>query len=89
MPTGSLGSAFCETFFASRDGTVIELDMGALAATAVSDQLFETRATALLLLAGYSEPAVSIVKSVRGDPRLAEVMIGAPAGQPEFATVTA
>ena len=30
-------------------------------------------------------PAVSIVKSVRRDQRLAEIMIGAPAGQPEFA----
>ena len=28
---------------------------------------------------------MSIVKSVRRDPRLAEIMIGAPAGQPEFA----
>jgi antitoxin (DNA-binding transcriptional repressor) of toxin-antitoxin stability system len=62
---------------------------GAHAATAVCDQLFDTRATALLLLAGYPEPAVSIVKSLRGDPHLAEVMIGAPAGQPESATVTA
>jgi hypothetical protein len=41
--------------------------------------------TALLLLVGHPEPAVSIVKSVRGDQRLAEIMIGAPAGQPEFA----
>ena len=37
------------------------------------------------MLAGYPEPAVSIVRSVRRDQRLAEVMIGAPAGQPEFA----
>lgn len=28
---------------------------------------------------------MSIVRSVRRDPRLAEIMIGAPAGQPEFA----
>jgi len=44
-----------------------------------------SHATALLLLVGYPEPAVSIVKSVRRDRRLAEIMIGAPAGQPEFA----
>jgi hypothetical protein len=43
------------------------------------------RATALLLLVGHPEPAVSIVKAVRRDQRLAEIMIGAPAGQPEFA----
>ena len=49
------------------------------------DELVDSRATALLLLVGHPEPAVSIVKSVRRDPRLAEIMIGAPAGQPEFA----
>jgi hypothetical protein len=41
--------------------------------------------TALLLLVGHPEPAVSIVQSVRYDPRLAGIMIRAPAGQPEFA----
>jgi ABC-type branched-subunit amino acid transport system substrate-binding protein len=68
-----------------RGGTVIELDLRALAPAAVADELARTRATALLLLAGYPEPAVSVVRSVRRDRRLAEVMIGAPAGQPEFA----
>ena len=68
-----------------RGGTVLELDMRALAPTAVCDELVDNRATALLLLVGYPEPAVSVVKSVRRDRRLAEIMIGAPAGQPEFA----
>jgi len=71
---------------APRGGTVTELDLGALAPTAVCDELVGARATVLLLLAGHPEPAVSIVKSVRRDRRLAEIMIGAPAGQPEFAT---
>ena len=31
------------------------------------------------------EPAASIVAAVRRDPRLADILIGAPAGQPEFA----
>jgi ABC-type branched-subunit amino acid transport system substrate-binding protein len=66
---------------APRGGTVVELDMPA----AVCDELVDRRATALLLLVGHPEPAVSIVESVRRDQRLAEVMIGAPAGQPEFA----
>ncbi|MGW4801940.1 ABC transporter substrate-binding protein, partial [Nonomuraea sp. NPDC004297] len=52
---------------------------------AVCDELAGDRASALLLLVGHPEPAVSIVRSVRRDPRLAGVMIGAPAGQPEFA----
>ena len=59
--------------------------MRALAPTALCDELVDKRATALLLLVGHPEPAVSIVKSVRHDQRLAEIMIGAPAGQPEFA----
>ncbi|GAA3309502.1 hypothetical protein GCM10020219_013130 [Nonomuraea dietziae] len=59
--------------------------MGALAPTAVCDELVDNRATALLLLVGHPEPAVSIVKCVRHDERLAEILIGAPAGQPEFA----
>jgi hypothetical protein len=59
--------------------------MRALAPTAVCDELVDHRATALLLLVSHPEPAVSIVKSVRRDERLAELMIGAPAGQPEFA----
>jgi ABC-type branched-subunit amino acid transport system substrate-binding protein len=57
--------------------------VGALTPTAVCDELVDQRATALLLLVGHPEPAVSIVRSVRRDQRLAEVMIGAPAGQPE------
>jgi hypothetical protein len=64
---------------------VTELDMRALTPAALCDQLAGSRASALLLLVGYPEPAVSIVKSVRRDKRLADVMIGAPAGQPEFA----
>ena len=59
--------------------------MRALAPSAVCDELVSNRATALLLLVGHPEPAVSIVKSVRHDQRLREILIGAPAGQPELA----
>jgi ABC-type branched-subunit amino acid transport system substrate-binding protein len=79
------GTRILRDCLAPRGGTVIELDMRSLAPGAVCDELAGHRATALLLLAGYPEPAVPIVKSVRRDPRLAEIMIGAPAGQPEFA----
>lgn len=79
------GARILRDYLAPRGGTVIELDMRALAPTAVCDELVDNRATALLLLVGHPEPAVSIVKSVRRDQRLAEIMIGAPAGQPEFA----
>ncbi|MFD4713841.1 ABC transporter substrate-binding protein [Streptomyces sp. NPDC058430] len=78
------GTRILRDCLAARGGTVVELDMGRLDPAAVCDQLVENRATALLLLAGHPEPAVSIVKSVRHDQRLPEILIGAPAGQPEF-----
>ncbi|MGW0710916.1 ABC transporter substrate-binding protein [Streptomyces sp. NPDC002643] len=70
---------------AARGGTVVELDMSALTPMSLCDALAGDGATALLLLVGHPEPAVPIVQAVRRDPRLAEVLIGAPAGQPEFA----
>lgn len=66
-------------------GSVIEFDMGSLTPAMLCDELADKGATALLLLVGYPEPAVSIVKAVRRDQRLGEILIGAPAGQPELA----
>jgi len=79
------GARILRDYLAPRGGTVVELDMHALDAGAVCDELVDNRATAVLLLVGHPEPAASIVKSVRRDQRLAEIVIGAPAGQPEFA----
>ena len=79
------GARILRGHLAPRGATVTELDLRTLALTDVCDRLVDTRATALLLLVGHPEPAVSIVRSVRRDRRLAEIMIGAPAGQPEFA----
>jgi ABC-type branched-subunit amino acid transport system substrate-binding protein len=79
------GARILRDYLAPRGGTVIELDMRSLPPTELCNELVDSRATALLLLVGHPEPAVSIVKSVRHDHRLAEIMIGAPAGQPEFA----
>ncbi|MWA08529.1 ABC transporter substrate-binding protein [Streptomyces sp. BA2] len=79
------GTRILRDYLAPRGGTVIELDMSALSPTAMCDELVDRGATALLLLVGHPEPAVPIVKSVRHDQRLAEILIGAPAGQPEFA----
>ncbi|PKT73457.1 amino acid ABC transporter substrate-binding protein [Streptomyces populi] len=78
------GAAVLRDHLAPHGGSVVELDMRALTPAAVCDELVGRRATALLLLVGHPEPAVSIVRSVRRDRRLAETMIGAPAGQPEF-----
>jgi ABC-type branched-subunit amino acid transport system substrate-binding protein len=79
------GARILRDCLSPRGGTVIELDARALAPEAVCEELAGNRATALLLLAGFPEPAVPIVRSVRRDQRLAGIMIGAPAGQPEFA----
>ncbi|GAA2287042.1 ABC transporter substrate-binding protein [Streptomyces atrovirens] len=79
------GARILRDHLAPRGGTLVELDMSTLAPTAVCDALAGQRATALLLLVGHPEPAVSIVRSVRRDQRLAGITIGAPAGQPEFA----
>jgi hypothetical protein len=79
------GTGILRDYLASHGGTLIELDVGELAPTALCDELVDSRATALLLLVGHPEPAVPIVKAVRQDQRLAGVLVGAPAGQPEFA----
>jgi ABC-type branched-subunit amino acid transport system substrate-binding protein len=78
------GTHILREHLAGNGGTIVELGP-----TAVPDHLVETRATALILLVGHPEPAVSIVQSVRGDRRLSGILIGAPAGQPEFATWSA
>ncbi|MFI1918180.1 ABC transporter substrate-binding protein [Nocardia sp. NPDC020380] len=79
------GVSILRDYLGPRGGSVVELEMSVLTPAAVCDELVVNRATALLLLVGYPEPAVSIVKAVRGDDRLTEILIGAPAGQPEFA----
>lgn len=79
------GARILRDYLAPRGGTVIELDLRTLDTATMCDALVEHRATALLLLVGHPEPAVSIVKSVRQDQHLAGIMIGAPAGQPELA----
>ncbi|BAG17087.1 MULTISPECIES: ABC transporter substrate-binding protein [Streptomyces] len=78
------GTRVLRDHLAARGGTVLELD-ATLTPEALCDALVDHGATALLLLVGHPEPAVPIVRAVRGDRRLAEILLGAPAGQPEFA----
>ncbi|MEV6560334.1 ABC transporter substrate-binding protein [Nocardia sp. NPDC051756] len=77
------GVGILRDYLAPRGGTVIELR--ALDPADVCDELVDNHATVLLLLVGTPEPAVPLVQVVRRDPRLADLLIGAPAGQPEFA----
>ncbi|WP_381567082.1 ABC transporter substrate-binding protein [Streptomyces eurythermus] len=79
------GTGILREHLAPRGGSVVELDMSVLGPADLCDALAADGATALLLLVGHPEPAASVVRSVRRDPRLAGVLIGAPAGQPEFA----
>lgn len=79
------GTRVLREHLAPHGGTVTELDMSALSPDALCDELAGSGATALLLLMGHPDPAVPVVRSVRRDRRLADVLIGAPAGQPEFA----
>ncbi|MFE3031774.1 ABC transporter substrate-binding protein [Streptomyces canus] len=78
------GARVLRDHLAPRGGTLVELDARALTPEAVCEQLVDQQATALLLLAGFPEPTVSLVRAVRRDRRLAEILVGAPAGQPEF-----
>ena len=79
------GTRILRDHLAANGGSVVEVDMRPLDLAALCDELAASGASVLLLLAGLPQPAVSIVKSVRRDPRLNDVLIGAPAGQPELA----
>lgn len=70
---------------APHGGSVTTLDARALSPGAVCEELVEHGVGALLLLVGIPEPAAALVRAVRRDRRLAGVLLGAPAGQPEFA----
>lgn len=78
------GMAILRGSFADHGGSVIEINVNALDPGQISDKLAAQDVTALLLLVGYPEPALAIVRLVRDDPRLADLLIGAPAGQSEF-----
>ncbi|MGW4457033.1 ABC transporter substrate-binding protein [Streptomyces albidoflavus] len=78
------GTRILREQLAAQGGSVTELDADALTPGELCDALAEDGATALLLLAGTPEPAVPLVRAVRADRRLYGVLIGAPAGQPEF-----
>lgn len=79
------GIGILRDYFGARGGTVIELDMREFSPLSLCDRIVDSGATALVLMVGHPDPAVSIVRAVRADRRLAGILIGAPAGQPELA----
>ncbi|WP_035018309.1 ABC transporter substrate-binding protein [Caulobacter sp. UNC358MFTsu5.1] len=64
--------------------SLAELDVAALGVAGTLQALADSGASAALLLVGHPEPAMSLVRSIRNHPRLVDVLIGAPAGQPEL-----
>ncbi|TAM51376.1 MAG: amino acid ABC transporter substrate-binding protein [Paraburkholderia sp.] len=83
------GTRILRDRFAEHDGALIELDASTLSPTAVCDAVVANGATALLMLTGHPETAVSIIRSVHRDQRLDTLLVGAPAGQPELPEWTA
>jgi ABC-type branched-subunit amino acid transport system substrate-binding protein len=79
------GTRILQDHFSPRGGSITGLDLRGRSPVTVCDELAASGATAILLLAGYPEPVVPLVRAIRADHRLAGTMIGAPAGQPEFA----
>ncbi|WP_042579322.1 ABC transporter substrate-binding protein [Variovorax paradoxus] len=77
------GIGILHDHLSQRGATLVEL--GSLEPLSACNELAGSEATALLLLVGYPEPAVSLVQAVRQDARLAGLWMGAPAGQPELA----
>lgn len=75
----SSGAKLIRAYLAERAVAVTEIDYAAFGGGEEAQG-----ADALLLLVGYPEPAVSLVKAVRADPRLRHLRIGDPAGRAEF-----
>lgn len=81
----SSGSQILQASLGARGVTVTVIDYATLSDTPICDAVAAAVGVdALLLLVGYPEPAVSIVKAVRADPRLTGLRIGDPAGRAEF-----
>jgi ABC-type branched-subunit amino acid transport system substrate-binding protein len=80
----SAGTQILRDRFQSRGGDVRVFETATTPPDAICGRIAEHGATALILLLGYPDPAVSYVRSVRRDPRTAGILLGAPAGQPEF-----
>jgi ABC-type branched-subunit amino acid transport system substrate-binding protein len=78
------GAEILRDRFAARDASAVVIDARALTPAAVCAQAAREEATALLLLVGHPEPAVSIVRAARGETGPVDLFLGAPAGQPEL-----
>jgi ABC-type branched-subunit amino acid transport system substrate-binding protein len=81
----SSGARLLQASLSERGVTVTLIDFAALPDTPVADAVAAADgADALLVLVGYPEPAVSLVRAVRAQAGLAGLRIGDPAGRAEF-----
>jgi ABC-type branched-subunit amino acid transport system substrate-binding protein len=78
------GSRILSARIARHGGKVSSVELPARGTSAALDRLAAARATMILLLVGHPEPAATLARSLRNDPRFAGTSLGAPAGQPEF-----
>lgn len=79
------GSEILNSHLASHGAELVVFDLNSLSPDELSKALATDGATAVLILAGYPEPAALIVKALRNAAGLEDVVIGTPAGQAEFA----
>jgi ABC-type branched-subunit amino acid transport system substrate-binding protein len=79
------GTGILRDHLSPAGGSITGLGLREHTAVTLCDELAVSGATAVLLLAGYPDPVVPLVQAIRADGRLATMMIGAPAGPPEFA----
>lgn len=78
------GTTVLTEHLAAHGGSLVALGADPSETGALVEELVGSGASAVLLLVGHPEPALAIVRAVRRDRRLADVLVGAPAGQPEL-----
>lgn len=78
------GARILKNRMGSTGARVVEYEARSIDPGAFCDDLVKQGATALVVLIGNPDLAASLITSVRNDKRLPEMLIGAPAGQPEL-----
>jgi ABC-type branched-subunit amino acid transport system substrate-binding protein len=82
----SSGAAVLEARLREKGVVCTRIDVTDLSGFDVADRLRRIDGVAaVLLLAGYPEPSVAVVKALRSDARFDDLLIGDPAGRAEFA----
>lgn len=83
-PYWRCGTGILHDHLRAHGGGLVPIDVRSLASASLSERIIASGSTCVLLLVGYPEPLIGFVEMIREDERLEHVLIGAPAGQPEF-----